>query len=257
MILKDKVVIVTGAGPGMGQAMCRGGAAEGAKIVVSARSKDAIEAIADDINQQGHEAIAVPCDVSETEQCQALAKAALDKWGRIDGLVNSAYYHPDWANLESHSIEQALKAMDVIAVGGLRMAQAVIPAMREQKSGAIVNISTLASRKPMPGEGAYAMAKSALNQLTRQLAVELGGTGIRVNTAAMGWLDGVPLASFFESMGKEEGAAFRKQRASEVPVGHIPPDKDCAKAVYFLLSDYASEITGAALDVNGGDWVTA
>jgi NAD(P)-dependent dehydrogenase (short-subunit alcohol dehydrogenase family) len=254
MILKDKVVIVTGAGPGMGQAMCRGAAAEGAKVVVSARSVDAIESLAEEIKVAGGEAIAVPCDVSSTEQCHALAKAALDQWGRIDGMVHSAYYHPDWANLEAHSIEQALLAMDVIAVGGLRMAQAVIPAMKAQGKGSIVNISTLASRKPMPGEGGYAMAKAGLNQLSRQLAVELAGSGIRVNTALMGWMDGVPLQGFFASMG-EGGDAFRKQRASEIPVGHIPPDKDCAKAVYFLLSDYASEITGAALDVNGGDWV--
>jgi NAD(P)-dependent dehydrogenase (short-subunit alcohol dehydrogenase family) len=254
MILKDKVVIVTGAGPGMGQAMCRGAAAEGARVVVSARSIEAINAIAADIVVKGGEAIAVRCDVSKVEDCNALAKAALDKWGRIDGLVHSAYYHPDWANLEVHSIEQLAQVLDVVAVGGLRMAQAVIPTMRAQGKGSIVNVSTLATRKPMPGEGGYAMAKAALNQLSRQLAVELGGTGIRVNTALMGWMDGAPLQGFFSSMG-EGGAAFRSQRASEIPVGHIPPDTDCAKAVYFLLSDYASEITGAALDVNGGDWV--
>lgn len=254
MILKDKVVIITGAGPGMGQAMCRGAAAEGAKVVVSARSVEAIDAIVADITAQGGEAIAQRCDVTKTEDCQALAQAALSKWGRIDGMVHSAYYHPDWAGLEAHSIDQLTQVLDVVAVGGLRMAQAVIPTMRAQKSGAIVNVSTLATRKPMPGEGGYAMAKSALNQLTRQLAVELAGSGIRVNTALMGWMDGVPLQGFFASQG-EAGTAFRKQRESEVPVGHIPPDKDCAKAVYFLLSDYASEITGAALDVNGGDWV--
>jgi NAD(P)-dependent dehydrogenase (short-subunit alcohol dehydrogenase family) len=94
MILKDKVVIITGAGPGMGQAMCRGAAAEGAKVIVTARSVDAINAIAADIKAAGGEAIAVPCDVSKMEDCQAAAKAALDAWGRIDGLVNSAYYHP-------------------------------------------------------------------------------------------------------------------------------------------------------------------
>jgi NAD(P)-dependent dehydrogenase (short-subunit alcohol dehydrogenase family) len=256
MILKDKVVIVTGAGPGMGQALCKGAAAEGAKVVVSARSVDAIEAIVAEIAAKGGDAIAVRCDVSSTEDCNALAKAALDTWGRIDGMVHSAYYHPDWANLDVHSIDQLTQVLDVVAVGGLRMAQAVIPTMKAQGSGSIVNISTLATRKPMPGEGGYAMAKSALNQLSRQLAVELGGTGIRVNTALMGWMDGVPLQGFFAGMG-EGGAAFRKQRESEVPVGHIPPDKDCAKAVYFLLSDYASEITGAMLDVNGGDWVAA
>ncbi len=254
MILKDKVVIVTGAGPGMGQALCRGAAAEGAKVVVSARSVAAIEAIVADIIGKGGEAIAVPCDVSQTGQCQALAQAALDKWGRIDGLVNSAYYHPDWASLETHSIDQLLTAFDVNAAGPLRMAQAVIPAMRAQGGGSIVNVSTLATRKPMPGEGGYAMAKSALNQLTRQLAVELSGSGIRVNTTLMGWMMGAPLEGYIASLG-DQAEAFRTQRASEIPVGHIPPDAACAKAVYFLLSDYASEITGAALDVNGGDWV--
>ncbi len=254
MILKDKVVIVTGAGPGMGQALCRGAAREGARVVVSARSVDAIENIAADIRSNGGEAIAVRCDVSNNDDCQAIASAALDEWGRIDGLVHSAYYHPDWANLETHSLEQITRAFDVIAAGGVRMAQAVIPAMKTQGAGSIVNISTLASRKPMPGEGGYAMAKAALNQLSRQLAVELSGTGIRVNTALMGWMDGVPLNTFFSAMG-DEGEAFRKQRASEIPVGHIPPDHRCARAAYFLLSDYASEITGAALDVNGGDWV--
>jgi len=254
MILQDKVVIITGAGPGMGQAMCRGAAKEGAKVAISARSVDFIEQVRKEIEADGGEVIAVPTDVSDTAQCQNLAKATLDKWGRIDGLVHSAYYHPDWANLEAAEVDQLAQAFDVIALGGLRMAQAVIPTMKEQSAGSIVNVSTLATRKPMPGEGGYAMCKAALNQLSRQLAIELSGTGIRANTALMGWMDGVPLDGFFKNMG-DEGEAFRKHRASEIPVGHIPPDKDCAKTVYFLLSDYASEVTGAALDVNGGDWV--
>lgn len=254
MILKDKVIIITGAGPGMGQAMCRGAALEGAKVAVSARSVDAINAIVADITAAGGEAIAVPTDVSDTAQCQNLAAETLRAFGRIDGLVNSAYYHPPWTPLHEADIDEVMKAMNVNALGGLRMAQAVIPTMKAQASGSIVNISTLATRKPFPGEGGYAMAKSALAQMTRHMAVELGGTGIRINTTLMGWLDGVPLQSFFAGMG-EGGEAFRKQRESEIPVGHIPPDKDCAKAVYFLLSDYASEITGASLDVNGGDWV--
>jgi len=254
MILKDKVVIVTGAGPGMGQATCRGAAREGAKVVVTARSKEAIDAITREIVDAGGEAIAVPVDVTSMDQCQAAAKAALDKWGRIDGMVHSAYYHPDWGSIIDHSIDQVLQALDVIAVGGLRMAQAVVPQMKAQGSGSIVNISTLATRKPMPGEGGYAMAKAALAQMTRHMAIETAGSGVRFNTALMGWMDGAPLQSYFASMG-DAGAAAQAQRASEVPIGHIPPDADCAKAVYFLLSDYASEVTGAALDVNGGDWV--
>jgi len=253
-LLKDKVVIITGAGPGMGQAMCRGAAALGAKVVVSARSQSVIDALAGEIVAAGGEAVAVPCDVARDDQCRALAQAALAKWGRIDGLVNSAYYHPDWQPLETHDLGQLMTALDVIAVGGVRMAQAVLPTMRAQGVGSIVNVSTLATRKPMPAEGGYAMAKAALNQMTRQLAVELTGSGIRVNTALMGWMDGAPLRQFFDGLG--DGGAFEKQRASEIPVGHVPPDHACAQAVYFLLSDMASEITGAALDVNGGDWVS-
>ncbi len=256
MILKDKVVIITGAGPGMGQAACRGAAKEGAKVVVTARSKQAIEEIAADIVAGGGEAIAVPVDVTDFDQCKAAADAALAKWGRIDGLVNSAYYHPDWGPLIEHSIDQVLMAFDVGAAGALRMAMAVHPAMKAQGAGSIVNVSTLCTRKPMPGEGGYGMAKGAVNHMTRHLAVEFAGTGIRVNTALMGWMLGAPLEGYFASLG-EQGEAFRQQRASEIPVGHIPPDTDCAKAVYFLLSDYASEITGAMLDVNGGDWVAA
>ena len=256
MILDQKVVIVTGAGPGMGQAACRGAAREGAKVVVTARSASAIEEVAHDIVAAGGEAIAVPLDVTDSDQCAAAAAAALEKWGRIDGLINSAYYHPDWGPLIEHDIDQVLQAFNVGAAGALRMAKAVYPAMKAQGSGSIVNISTLCTRKPMPGEGGYGMAKGALNHLTRHLAVEFAGTGIRVNTALMGWMMGAPLESYFQSMG-EAGEAFRNQRASEVPIGHIPPDADCAKAVYFLLSDYASEITGAMLDVNGGDWVAA
>lgn len=254
MILKDKVVIITGAGPGMGQAMCRGAAREGAKVVISARSVDAINALRDDIVAAGGEAIAVPTDVSDTAQCRRLAEETIRAFGRIDGLVNSAYFHPPWSSLEEAAIDDVAKAFDVIALGSLRMVQAVLPQMRKQGSGSIVNISTMATRRPMPGEGGYAMAKAALAQLTRHMAVELGGTGIRLNTALMGWMDGAPLDAYFKSFG-EKGEQMRAERAAQIPVGHIPPDKDCAKAVYFLLSDYASEVNGAALDVNGGDWV--
>lgn len=254
MILKDKVIVVTGAGPGMGQALCRGAAREGAKVAIAARSAGAIAAIRDDIVAAGREAIAVPTDVTDAQQCRRLADETIRAFGRIDGLVNSAYFHPPWCALETANIEDTARAFDVIALGGLRMAQAVLPQMRAQGCGSIVNISTLATRKPMPLEGGYAMAKAALAQLSRQLAIELAGSGIRVNTALMGWMDGAPLDAYFASLG-EAGAAAKAQRASEVPVGHIPCDADCAKSVYFLLSDYASEVTGAALDVNGGDWV--
>lgn len=256
MILHDKVIIVTGVGPGMGQALCRGAVAEGARIAISARSVVAIEALRDEIAAAGGQAIAVPTDVTDATQCRRLVDETVRAFGRVDGLVHSAYYHPDWTPLESCDVDQVLKAIDVIAVGGLRMAQAVIPVMRRQGGGSIVNISTLATRKPPPMEGGYAMGKAALGQLSRHLAVELVNSGIRVNTALMGWMDGAPLQDYFASLGAEAGAAMRAEVCGRIPLGRIPTDADCAKTVYFLLSDYASEVNGAALDVNGGDWVS-
>lgn len=258
MILKGKTVLITGVGPGMGVKMALGAAREGAKVAIGARSQDFLDGVRGQIEADGGECISVTTDVSRQEDCQRLADTALDRFGCIDGLVNSAYYHPDWQNFETANLEQWARAYDVACMGALRMIRAVLPAMRKQRAGSIVNISTLATRKPMPGEGGYAIAKAGLGQVTRQLAVELGCYGIRVNQALMGWMLGVPLETAFHNWAKE-GSSYdilAADVAARIPLARIPPDQDCAKAVFMLLSDYASEITGAALEVNGGEWVS-
>lgn len=250
MILAGKVVAVTGVGPGMGRKLALAAAREGAAVAVTARSLDFVQSVRDEIEAAGGKAIALSVDVSRGEDCARLAGATLDAFGRIDGLVNSAYYHPDWSDFENADLEQYARAYDVICMGAMRCIRAVLPAMKAQGGGAVVNISTLATRRPMIGEGGYAIAKSALNQVTRQLAVELGPYRIRVNSALMGWMMGVPLEGYFGA-----NPAARAEVEGRIPLRRVPPDQDCAKAALFLLSDYASEVTGAALDVNGGDWV--
>jgi NAD(P)-dependent dehydrogenase (short-subunit alcohol dehydrogenase family) len=250
MILRDKAIIITGVGPGMGRKLALAAAREGARVAVSARSQQFIESVRDEIVAAGGQAIASVTDVGDNAACEALAKTALDGFGRVDGLVNSAYYHPDWKTFEEADLDQWARAYDVACLGALRMIRAVLPTMKAQGGGAVVNVSTLATRRPMVGEGGYAIAKSALNQATRQLAVELGSYGVRVNSALMGWMMGVPLEAYFQA---NPGA--QTEVAARIPLRRVPPDQDCAKSVLFLLSDYASEVTGAALDVNGGDWV--
>jgi NAD(P)-dependent dehydrogenase (short-subunit alcohol dehydrogenase family) len=250
MILKGKSVVITGVGPGMGRKLALAAARDGARVAVSARSKAFIDGVRDEIVAAGGEAISLVTDVSRTEDCEALAQAALTAFGRIDGVVNSAYYHPDWLTFEQADLDQWARAYDVACMGALRMIRAALPAMKAQGGGSVVNVSTMATRRPMVGEGGYAIAKSGLNQVTRQLAVELGGYGVRVNSALMGWMMGAPLEGYFQG-----NAEAKAEVIARIPLGRVPPDEDCAKAVLFLLSDYASEVTGAALEVNGGDWV--
>ena len=256
MILKGKTVVITGVGPGMGRAMALGAAREGAAVALCARSEAFLDEVLTEVHRQGGKGIAIRANVASTADCERLIQQTLAVFGRIDGIVNSAYFHPAWRSLGEAELEDFQRTFDVNCLGALRVVRAALPAMKRQRSGSIVNVSTLATRKPVEGEGAYALAKAALGQATRQLAVELGQFGIRVNQALMGWMWGVPLQQYFDSIKDPAAAAAEKQKViSRIPLGRIPADSDCAKAVYFLLSDYSSEMTGAALEVNGGEWV--
>jgi len=257
MILKGKTVIITGVGPGMGRKLALGCAQEGANVAVSARSVKFIEEVAAEINAAGGNAIAVPTDVSNMADCQNIAAKTLEKFGRIDGLANSAYYHPDWFDFENCDLDQWSKAYDVNCMGAMRMIRSVLPAMKAQGGGSICNVSTMATRKPMIGEGGYAIAKAGLGQVTRQLAVELGKYNIRVNQTLMGWMYGASVENYINGLvaaGQNRDDVV-SSITCRIPLGRIPPDQDCAKAVMFMLSDYSSEVTGAALDVNGGEWL--
>jgi len=257
MLLKDKVVIVSGVGPGMGQSLARMAALEGAKVVLGARSKSYLDEVAADIKSKGGKAVAQACDVGSAEQCQALAKVAVESFGTIDGLVNSAYMHGGWNSVEAADLEEWAQIYDVNCLGALRMAQAVLPAMKKAGGGAIVNVSTQASVKPFPGEGGYATAKGALTTLSRQMAKDFGKYGVRVNTTRMGWIGGAPVNGWID----REVASGRKREevvggvTADISLGVIPPEDDCARGVLFFVSDYSKVVSGAALDINGGHYM--
>ncbi|HEY4546409.1 MAG TPA: SDR family oxidoreductase, partial [Pedomonas sp.] len=259
MLLKDKVIIITGVGPGMGQAMARIAAQEGAKVVLGARNQDFLDGVASEIRAGGGEAVAKSADVSRRADCDALVKAAVDAFGRVDGLINSAYVGGEDAPFENGDIERWGQVIDVGALGAARMAQAVLEPMKAQGGGAIVNVATMQSLKPLPGGSiSYAVAKGALATLSRQIAADVGQYNIRVNCTRMGWLWGEPVRQAVKRMvaatgGSEE--AFVQGVASKIPLGVIPPEEECARSVLMFVSDYTKMVTGAVLDVNGGEWM--
>jgi len=257
MLLKDKVIIISGVGPGMGQNMAKIAAAEGAKVGLGARNQDYLDKVAKEITKAGGEALALSTDVTDAAQCKALANAVQDKFGRIDGLVNSAYNHGSWATADVADAEEWAAVYDVNCLGALRMGQAVLPAMKEQGGGAIVNVSTMATVNPFPGEAAYAASKGGLGVLTKHMAKDFGAMGIRVNACRMGWIGGAPVMGYIDA----QVAAGRPREevvgeiTGRIPLGIIPPEEDCAKAVLYFVSDYANVVSGATLDVNGGQYM--
>jgi NAD(P)-dependent dehydrogenase (short-subunit alcohol dehydrogenase family) len=256
VIVQGKVLVLTGVGAGMGRCLALEAAREGAHVVLGARSETSIAALAAQINATGGSAIAVGTDVQDAGQCRRLADSALKHFGRIDGLTNAAYSVSEPIDASQANVETWQRSMDVICFGALRMVQAVVPAMREQGGGAIVNISSMVSRKPPQQRGDYTVAKTALNGLTRQLAQELGGSGVRVNTLSIGWMWGAEVQRVTREMAVAMGKPHEElvsEITTRIPIGQVPAEEDCSRAVLFLLSDYSRAITGAHLDANGGE----
>jgi NAD(P)-dependent dehydrogenase (short-subunit alcohol dehydrogenase family) len=258
MILDDEVVIVSGVGPGLGAKLAARAAAEGAKVVMAARSSQVMDQVAKEIAAAGGEAVAVPCDVRKPEDVARVAATAVERYGKVTGLVNSAYSHPGFNDLLDTPDKQLRRSIDVILHGSLEMTRAVVPHMTS--GGSIVNVGTMSTRKPMRGEGGYAVAKAAMGCATQYLSLELGERGIRVNQAVLGWLDG-PGVRFYLKMTAEQRGVSEQDIYDEIagrnPLNRIPPDEACAGAILFLLSRLASEVTGAVLDVNGGEYMPA
>jgi len=256
VILKDEVVIVSGVGAGLGAKLSARAAAEGAKVVLAARSDQVTGQLVKEITEAGGEAVAVLCDVRRTEDVERVAATAVERFGKVTGLVNSAYGHPGFTDLLETPDKALRRAMDIILYGSLEMSRAVVPHMTE--GGSIVNVGTMSTRVPMRGEGGYAMAKAAMGCATQYMALELGEKRIRVNQAIMGWLDG-PGVRFYLTMTAEEKGITEQEVyddiASRNPLGRIPTDEACAGAILYLLSGLASEVTGATLDVNGGEYM--
>jgi NAD(P)-dependent dehydrogenase (short-subunit alcohol dehydrogenase family) len=261
MLLDGKIVIVSGIGPGLGIELATLAAVEGAAgVAIAARTPAKLDDAETAIRARGlaTRVLKVPTDVSDARQCRRLIDATVEAFGRVDALVNSAYVPGRFEPIETADLADWRATLDVNLIGTMQLTQAVIPVMKRQGGGAIVMINSMVTRKPMPYQGGYAVSKSALSTATAQLALELGAYGIRVNSAYMGWMWGPPVEGYLKDAAARQGTtveALAAGIAKSIPLGRIPDDAACAKAALFLVSDYAEAVTGAALDVNGGEFL--
>lgn len=262
MLLKDKIVIVSGIGPGLGVKLAVEAAREGAAgVIAAARSAEKL-----DDAEKRVKAVNPNCklikqvtDITDRKQCDALVAISIKTFGRIDALVNSAFIHGDMDYVSTAKLDDWTAVLGTNLLGTLKLTQAVLPQMQKQKSGSIVMINTMAARQVPPlGEAGYAASKAALANSAKYLAKEVGKDGIRVNSIHMGWMWGAPVEGYMQWIAQEHKIPVEQQKAqvaASIPLGRIPTDDECARAALFLASDYASAITGAALDANGGAYM--
>ena len=243
--LAGRVAIVTGGARGIGQAIALECAAEGASVVIADIDGERAAETAAQIEALGGRALAVPTDVSAADSVAAMAGAALDRFGRIDVLVNNAAI-VDVARQPSDLIseEEWDRVMLVNVKGPWLCVRAVLPAMREQRGGKIINLSSDLILSGVPGLLHYVASKGALTAMTRSLARELGPDGICVNAVAPG------LTTTDAAMTHGQEAAERSIRTRAIPRAQTP--EDITGTVVFLASDASSFMTGQLLVVNGG-----
>ena len=236
--LEGRTALITGASRGIGKAIALAFAAEGADVVATARTTNAVDSVIGQCRKMGRNGLAVTADLSVEKDIQRVADEALRKFGRLDIVVNNAAIIHPYTNLVDFAADLWRQVIEVNLIAPALLTKAVLPEMIKNKSGKIINISSIGGRKGGKGRSAYRATKAGLISLTESVAAEVKQYGIDVNCICPGGVDTEGMREAFGTRGREENPNLMR------------PEEIAALAV-FLASDASSAITGAAIDAFG------
>jgi NAD(P)-dependent dehydrogenase (short-subunit alcohol dehydrogenase family) len=258
LFLENRVVLITGPAKGMGAAITRAFAAEGCKLALMGRDTAAIAPVADEVKATGHEAVVIPCDLTDAKQCDAAVEAAKDAFGgRIDILVNVAGGSGPIGKTGVETTPDEFDDIITLNVNGcFHTMRAALPTMIEQRYGKVVNVGGTFGMRGRAGRVAYSASKWGLRGLTKSFALEVGPHNINVNCVAPGMVDGPRFREkvcrdMAQKLGISEAEAAERH-AADYAMRRVTNDDDVANACLFLASDVSRQITGVDLPVDGG-----
>ena len=248
--LSGKVAIITGSSQGIGRSIAQGLAELGAKVVVSSRKQESVDAVAAEFRADGLEAVGIQCHIGDSQQRQSLIAKTIEQYGRIDILVNNAAINPYYGPLEGS--EEAIfdKIMEVNVKAPWLLSNLALPHMKEKGGGSIINISSVEGLRPGFGLGLYSATKSALIMLTKNQAKEWGRYGVRANVLCPGLIK----TKFSQGLWADEKLVSGFIKA--LPLNRIAAPDEMAGMVMLLASDAGSYMTGGVYVADGGYMVS-
>jgi NAD(P)-dependent dehydrogenase (short-subunit alcohol dehydrogenase family) len=255
-LLTDKVIVLSGVGPGLGRALGEEAARMGADLVLASRTEKRLRKMAEVVEGHGRRALVVPTDIDDESAREALRDAALAEFGRVDCLINNAFGIPPMEPLTSLDLDTLRRAQETNVFAPLRLSALFADALAES-GGSIININSCVIYSSQPEYSGYKLSKGTLEHLAQSLATELGPRGIRVNSVAPSYIYEDVNKAYFDWIASETGRTHEEvyaEKAAPTDLKRLATPEEVARATLFLASDLASAVTGQMLNVDCGEF---
>lgn len=255
-LLQDKVIVLSGVGPGLGRSLGEEAAKMGADLVLVSRTEKRLEKMADVVRSYGRRALVVPTDITDEDSRQALVGRAIEEFGKVDCLINNAFGIPPMDPITQIKIEDLRAANETNVFAPLRLSALFADALSASK-GAVIMLNSCVAYSSQPEYAGYKLSKGALEHLASSLATELGPRGIRVNSVAPSYIYEDVNKGYFDWLASEAGVThddIYAEKAGPTDLKRLASSEEVARAALFLASDLASAVTGQMLTVDCGEF---